>query len=73
MRLQRQLVLLISLAFAGPAALASDLLITGTIYTADESNPKVEAVVITDRVFTFAGSEALATAYGNRCPTNGSI
>jgi predicted amidohydrolase YtcJ len=62
MRLQRQLVLLISLAFAGPAALANDLLITGTIYTADESNPKVEAVVITDRVFTFAGSEALATA-----------
>ena len=43
-----------------PNSFADTLLISGTIYTADDANTKVEAVVIKDGRFTFVGD--LATA-----------
>ena len=46
--------------FITPAGFADTLLVSGTIYTADDANTQVEAVVIKDGRFTFVGD--LATA-----------
>ena len=46
--------------FITPASFADTLLVSGTIYTADDANTQVEAVVIKDGRFTFVGD--LATA-----------
>ena len=43
-----------------PNSFADTLLISGTIYTADDANTKVEAVVIKDGRFTFVGDLAAA-------------
>ena len=43
-----------------PNSFADTLLISGTIYTADDANTKVEAVVIEDGRFTFVGDLAAA-------------
>ena len=43
-----------------PNSFADTLLISGTIYTADDANTKVEAVVIKDGRFTFVGDFAAA-------------
>ncbi len=43
-----------------PTSFADTLLISGTIYTADDANTKVEAVVIKDGRFTFVGDLAAA-------------
>lgn len=42
--------------FFAPASFANTLLLSGTIYTADNANNVVEAVVIEDGRFTFVGS-----------------
>ena len=46
--------------FITPASFADTLLVSGTIYTADDANTEVEAVVVKDGRFTFTGD--LATA-----------
>jgi len=46
--------------FITPASFADTLLVSGTIYTADDANTVVEAVVIEEGRFTFVGN--LATA-----------
>tara|TARA_B100000683_G_scaffold250614_1_gene265890 strand:- start:1278 stop:2966 length:1689 start_codon:yes stop_codon:yes gene_type:complete len=46
--------------FITPASFANTLLVSGTIYTADDANTVVEAVVIEEGRFTFVGD--LATA-----------
>ena len=43
-----------------PTSFADTLLVSGTIYTADDANTKVEAVVIKDGRFTFVGDLAVA-------------
>ena len=43
-----------------PTSFADTLVVSGTIYTADDANTQVEAVVIEDGRFTFVGD--LATA-----------
>ena len=42
-------------SYITPASFADTLLVSGTIYTADDANTEVEAVVIEDGRFTFAG------------------
>ena len=46
--------ILLTVLFA-PASLAASLLISGTIYTADDTHKVVEAVVIEDERFTYVG------------------
>jgi predicted amidohydrolase YtcJ len=46
-----------------PSSYADTLVVSGTIYTADDANTQVEAVVIEDGRFTFVGD--LATAQSN--------
>ena len=59
-RLLLHLTLSLALLPSSSSTLAQDLLITGTIYTAEAAQPKVEAVVITNGRFAFAGESARA-------------
>ena len=46
----------LSITALSSASVATDLLITGTIYTANDDSPIVEAVVVSDGRFTYVGS-----------------
>ena len=46
----------LSITALSTASVATDLLITGTIYTANDDSPIVEAVVVSDGRFTYVGS-----------------
>ena len=50
-----RLFLALLTVFITPTSFADTLLVSGTIYTADDANTEVEAVVIEDGRFTFAG------------------
>ena len=57
--LQRTLTALLttlSITAVSSASIAADLLITGTIYTANDDSPIVEAVVVSNGRFTYVGS-----------------
>ena len=56
--LQRTLTALLttlSITAVSSASIAADLLITGTIYTANDDSPVVEAVVVSNGRFTYVG------------------
>ena len=59
-RLFLALFFALSTVLITPNSFADTLLISGTIYTADDANTKVEAVVIKDGRFTFVGDLAAA-------------